>query len=590
YNRGSLSDARVKVHCGDAARFLRTAPRGYDIVLADFTFPADLAGCSLFTEDFFSKVRSVISRRGLFALNAVSPEKFPPAYWAIYKTLRAAGFYPKPLSASIPSFSAHGYGRWGFFFSSPRAITPGELARLRLPPAAGFLTREKLRENMRFPKPAVLFGCGLAAPLKDPSDLLALLNLPGPAAAKCGEVFDFFSRSNRALPGGGFPGDPAQWSAETLAAWEDRLAGLLGDFDWDKFIEEAGRLSDKAGSRLRDELDEFRAELPALFSGDGSRAQRVYRVLAVLAILLIMINMAYPDNAFAKGYSSHSGGNGEINITFISPGMPAPFHGQAFQFVALHPGLVPDSAGKIYLKKNFIFPQGGAAPAAPASGSGSGKPFYAVTDSMQLTADGDALLVLSPLPYAYKIEPERFVLFREGSAEPLFNFRPDPEALQTLSLNIQLQQKALAKALSAHLKWMAWTAPAGAVLPPIKAESREGQLMLEIKAALEKAAAKLAAPPREAAPAGFIKLAPGVYADQAAGSVVFLRDDGDLVSFPMPGLSPVEDAVQIAPGTGLTAFVRALLVNKAKILPLENPARRLGEMDDDAYQKLNPGR
>ncbi|HNW45600.1 MAG TPA: hypothetical protein PKI19_13955, partial [Elusimicrobiales bacterium] len=30
YNRGSLSDARVKVHCGD------------DIVLADFTFPADL--------------------------------------------------------------------------------------------------------------------------------------------------------------------------------------------------------------------------------------------------------------------------------------------------------------------------------------------------------------------------------------------------------------------------------------------------------------------------------------------------------------------------------------------------------------------
>ena len=596
YNAGSLTDPRVKVNCADAGAFLSSAARSYDIVLADFTFPCDLAGCSLFTAEFFGKVAGVLSRRGIFALNAVSPEKFSPAYWAVYKTLRAAGLYPRPLAADIPSFSAHGYGRWGFFFASPRAITPRELGALRLPPAAAYLTVEKLRENMRFPKAGALFGLGLAAPLKNPSDLLALLNMPEPAASVGGGELDFFTRSNRALPSGGFPGDPAQWSAETLAAWEDRLAGMLGAFDWDTLIAEAGRLSAEAAARLCEELDEFREELPSLFTGAGSRARRVYRVLAAFSILLIMINMAYPDNAFAKGYSSRGGSGGDMNIALVSNKAPTPFHGTAFQFMSLYPGLVPDSTGKIYPKKNFSFSEGAPQPGASGAGIKAGKPFYAVTDKIQLTSSGTALLLLSPLPYAYKMEPGRFELLKEGSPEPLFKFKADPGEVQNLSVNIQLQRAALQKALSDHLTWLAWAAPAGAVLPPIKGESREALLMRDIKAALDAALARLGPEPeREAALAGFIKIAPGIHIDAVTGSVLFVRDDGDLVSFALPGLPPAEDAVHIQPGPELTAFVLALLENKAPLLPAENPARRLIkkpelEMPKNEYQRLNDER
>ena len=587
YNAGSLADPRVKVTCTDAASFLQSARRKYDIVLADFTFPGDLAGCSLFTEDFFGKIGGVLSRRGVFALNAVSPEKFSPAYWAVYKTLRAAGLYPKPLSAAIPSFSAHGYGRWGFFFSSPRAITPMELGSLRIPVPAGFLTPEKLREGMRFGRASALFGAGIAASVKKPSDLLALLNMPGPAAGG-GESLDFFSRSNRALPGGGFPADPALWSAETLAAWEDSLAAMLAAFDWDQLLAEAGRLSGKAAARLSGELDEFRAELPSLFSGAGSRAQRVYRVLAALGILLIVINMAYPDNAFAKGYSS--GGGGDVDIVFISNKSASLFHGLAFQFPGMYHGLVPDSAGKMYPQKSFTY-RDPAAAGGPAQGLKTEQSFYALTDNLRLTAGGSAFMVLAPQPYAYKLEADSYVLLKDNSPEPLFRFRPDPETYGALAYNIELQRKALEKALAGHSKWLAWAAPAGVLLPPIKSETQEMLNMQAIKAALDNAAGKLGKAPGDVrVPVNFVKLAPGVYVSLDTGAVVFLREDGDLVSCQMPALPVYEDAVQLRPGPDLTAFMRALLVSKGPMLPAGNPARLLGEVKEDVYQNFISGR
>ena len=614
YNEASLSDSRVTVKCADARDFLRTAKQKYDIVLADFTFPCDLPGCSLFTEDFFRQVGGVLSRRGLFALNAVSPEKFSPAYWAIYKTLRAAGLYPRPLSAEIPSFSSHGYGKWGFFFSSPRAITGRELAGLRFPASSAFLTPEKLHANMKFDKASVLFGTGVSKPVEDPSDLLALLNLPEPAAGGGGALLDFFLRSNRNFAAGGFPGDPALWSAETLAAWEDRITGILRTFDWEQLIAEAGRLSGDVSSRIREELAELKEELPSLFSGAGSKAERVYRILAVLSLLLIMINMAYPDNAFAKGYSS--GGGSSADIVFISSKAPSPFHGMAFQLMSRPTGVVPDSGGAPHPKKTVTFTGDYSSPAAPGAPAASEQFLYAVTDNIQITASGNIFMTLFPLPYFLKLEPGRFVLLKEGSSEPLFKFRPDPALVQSLSGNISGQISAVGKALADHRKWLAWAGPSGLLLPPIAAESVEARNLTSLKLALEKAAEKLAA---ESAPGkipaagntppvpgaaddtqilaaaksmGFTKprtdtitLMPGLYLT-GPGSLIMMREDGDRVTYVLPGLLPDDDAVVMRPTRDLTAFMRALLVQKAASLPTGNPGRWIGEMDDNAYNKL----
>ncbi|OGS11436.1 MAG: hypothetical protein A2234_04930 [Elusimicrobia bacterium RIFOXYA2_FULL_58_8] len=580
-NAGAMRDPRVSVTCSEAGAFLRATKRKYDIVLADFTFPGDLAGCSLFTGDFFSGISRVLSRRGIFALNAVSPEKFSPAYWAIYKTLRAAGLYPKPLAADIPSFSEHGYGKWGFFFSSPRAITPMELGALGIPVPASFLTPSVLRENMRFDRKTALFGAGIAAPLKHPAELLALLNMPEPSAAGLDRL-DFFSRSNRTLPCGGFPGDPALWSAETLAAWEDRLAAVLAAFDWDRLLAEAGTISGQAAAKLKDELADFRAELPSLFSGSGSGAQRVYRVLAALAILLIMINMAYPDNAFAKGYSSRSGGSG-ADIVFFSNKTVTPYHGLVFQSAGMYHGFVPDSSGKMYPPKTFTFREGGGAQATDGAVKQE-KTFYALTDNVRVSAEGNLFMLLAPLPYILKLEAESFILLKENDPAPLFRFHPDPETVASLAVNIQLQQKALEKTMSDHGKWLAWAGPAGMVLPPIKGESQEVVNMQAIKTALGNAAGKLGRPDRESGqlPSRSMKIAPGVYVSFDTGSVMLLRDDGDLVSFPLPGVPAFEDAVQLQPGPELAVFVKALLESKAQALPPGNPARLLVKPSEPA--------
>jgi len=578
YNAGSLADPRVAVHCADALHFLAAARRAYDLVVADFTFPGDLAGCSLFTGEFFGLVRKNLSARGLLAVNAVSPEKFPAAYWAVYKTLRAAGFCPKPLSADIPSFSAHGYGKWGFFFASPRAITVKELAGLRLPEGAAHLNRGRLRLAMNFDRSSVLFGAGLARPLGNPAELLGLLHLPPPAPAG-GETLDFFSRPNSRLPACGFPSDPALWGAETLAQWEGRLRALLTAFDWDALLSETGLLSSELGRKLKLELEELKADFtPVLACSEG--AERLYRTLAALAVLLIVINMAYPDNAFAKGYYGGSGGS-DANIVFLSNKPAAPFHGPAFQYLDTNRGLATDSNGRMYpaLTIEYKDPKGG--PSAKAA-----RPFYSVSSDVQLTPDGAAFMRLIPA-YVLKLGADAFTLMKSNEPGELFRFRPDAETLGTLYANIQLQQKALGKAVAGHRKWLAWAAPAGAILPEVRADSRELRNMLAIQAALDAALPRPgAAQVSAAAPAGYLKLCPGIYVEPVGGGLVFLREDGTPAAVPMPGLPAIKGMESLTPAPELAAFLRALLVAKAGTLPEANPARWLGQLNNDDYQRF----
>ena len=579
YNGDAFKDPRVETVCGDAAAFLAAARCTYDLIVADFTFPGDVAGCSLFTEEFYGRVRKALSPRGLLAVNAVSPERFPAAYWAIYKTLRASGLYPRPLSADIPSFSAHGYGKWGFFFASPRAITGGELAALRLPEGNAFLNSGTLRAGMRFDQTPALFGAGLSSPVKNPVQLLSFVHLPPPNGG--GGELDFFSRSNRALFSGGFPGDPALWGAETIAAWEDRLAEVLRAFDWERLLAEAGGISTELAQKLRTELYDLKEEFKPVLSGTD-RAEKIYRVLAVLAVLLIMINMAYPDNAFAKGSYGHGGGSGE-DISFFAQRAASPFHGPAFQGMTAAGLLVPDSMGKMY-------------PAISLNGgigrekAGDEKFIYALTSDIRLAADGTAFMALPPSPYAIRLGASAFVVEKQGLPGEIFRLKPDLETAETINTNIQLQQKALDAALAAHRKWLSWAAPAGALLPEIKGEAKEMENMLAIKAVFEAALPRLGQGlPRIPGLPGYLKLAPGVYAGTDTGAIVLLRDDGDLVCCVMPGFPVEEEAVRLRPSPELAGFLRAVMTVKGKMLPAGNPARRLGEMQDDEYQRLVGG-
>ena len=90
YNQSSLTDPRVVVEVADARAAVPRAGR-FHVILSDLTFPGTLADCELFTHDWFQRLREHLEPGGVLALNGLSPDQTPAAYWCVYQTLRSAG-------------------------------------------------------------------------------------------------------------------------------------------------------------------------------------------------------------------------------------------------------------------------------------------------------------------------------------------------------------------------------------------------------------------------------------------------------------------------------------------------------------------
>src|SRR6516164_9256841 len=105
----------------------------FHAIFSDLTCPATLADCGLFTRDWFQKLRAHLGPGGILAINGLSPDQTPEAYWCLYQTLRSAGLAALPGRSRIPSFAELGYGDWGFFLGSDRAITSAEVRSVPIP-------------------------------------------------------------------------------------------------------------------------------------------------------------------------------------------------------------------------------------------------------------------------------------------------------------------------------------------------------------------------------------------------------------------------------------------------------------------------
>lgn len=520
FNKGSLADPRVAVTVADAAAFLRERRKKYGLIIADFTFPDTLAGCDLFTLEFFSLVKERLARRGLFAMNAVSPSASTAAYWSICRTLHELRLHPKPLGVEIPSFSSQGYGEWGFFISSQAPILAKELRAAEIPAGARHLTRERLFRSLRFPRTATKAGFALSAVLKEPADLLCLLNLGGfaaPSAPQDADEIDFLVATAAAMIRGRRPLTPAVFSSELITAWESRILGVLRSLDWELLLREADLLN----------------------------LRRSWQAISVLMILIICINIVYPDNAFAKGYyGSHYHGSGDSSVTLllIAPETPSPFHGDAFNSTTVA-GFVPDMRGKRHARRK-------------ARGENL---FYAVSDDLFLTRAGEVYFSPGAIPFLLKMEPDRALLIEDGAAEPVFAFYPDGGAVQALKKNVQLQQKAADEAEDAHARWLIWAGPARKISKELDGETVEMKNIAAIRAALAGAAKDLPFYKTSSrVPYQAWKLVPGVYLT-AAGAIVFERSDGAFVCYPYKSFAVLTGTPRQAPSEALDRFVAGVL-------------------------------
>jgi spermidine synthase len=353
YNQGSLTpdanaplgSAWVTVYTQDAFEFVQNLPDAcYHVAIADFTCPTRPEEMTVFSLEWFTQVRRVLHPQGIFALNGVSATKTPTAYWCLYQTLLAAGFYPKPMQLSIPSFERLGYGTWGFFLASAVPIERSEIEQLTLPKHLRELTLPRLlatfcfegaiaahRHNLNLNTLAHphLFYYLLNPPLTGPTEPEPQVDFLDLQEEGTGAVSDFdemqleaiaqrwLARVQQAELGHAELGDlrqliPVQHyhqNSEMVKEWLGYLKALLAEIDPKALVEQLLARSQSLPPKLAQDLKQLLADLktgkPLTYISTHTS-----ELMTVLAVTLIVANLATPDAVYAKGFSSgfHSGG------------------------------------------------------------------------------------------------------------------------------------------------------------------------------------------------------------------------------------------------------------------------------------------
>jgi spermidine synthase len=124
-NAAALDDPRVTVEHADAFSWLRSGRGTFDVVIADFPDPEDMATAKLYSLELYELVAGALSPGGRVVAQAGSPFFAPDAFWCVEATMVASGLQAVPYAADVPSF-----GNWGFVLGRR---TPGPDGVLELP-------------------------------------------------------------------------------------------------------------------------------------------------------------------------------------------------------------------------------------------------------------------------------------------------------------------------------------------------------------------------------------------------------------------------------------------------------------------------
>lgn len=343
FNQGSLlSDPslplgadRVTVQTQEALTFLESLPdRCYHAVICDFTYPTTAQEADIYSQQWFEQVKRVLIPGGVMATNGVSPSQRSQGFWCLYQTMLAAGLQVKPMRTVIPSFQRHGYGDWGFFLGSDRAIAAEEVAAIALPMGLRGLD-ETWVSALQFPAEIAALRHDVFIHRRESSQLFYYLLNPDPlelAENDASEAtIDFLTIQE---PGTHHINDRdplqlealvQQWLTElqrpnpNLEAlvpvqhryhspamtqeWLSYVRSLLTQIDLNqllpKLLERMQDLPPKVVQELQDIFEKLRKGEPITYFSDHAA-----ELMAVITVTLLMANLVTPDAVFAKGYYS----------------------------------------------------------------------------------------------------------------------------------------------------------------------------------------------------------------------------------------------------------------------------------------------
>jgi spermidine synthase len=332
WNESSLADHRVVVEVADVRKALAKAG-SFHAIFSDLTCPGTLADCGLFTRDWFQNLRGHLEPGGILALNGLSPDQTPAAYWCVYQTLRSAGLTALPGRSRVPSFGELGYGEWGFFLGSDRAITPIEMCSVSIPQGVRTLDGPGIVDCFAFPRqqadqrttiqPASDVGRTLYEYLLDATaiepgnaeEIVCFLGFddpfppPEPATASVPslKLKGWLDRQ----PGTGIddllmsvPLGHRIVTRELVMDWAHHLMQITSTLDLRRLTSALLRRAAALPGRLVAELKGFRTFLSQGEDPVANFTTWGWRFFSVLLLVLVLAQTAMPTAVYAKGFGS----------------------------------------------------------------------------------------------------------------------------------------------------------------------------------------------------------------------------------------------------------------------------------------------
>lgn len=355
YNQGSLvTDAqsplgrdRVTVYTQEAFEFVSSLPEAcYHAVICDFTSPTRPEETRVYSREWLAQIQRILHPQGVLAKNAVSPDQTPTAFWCLYQTALAAGIQAKPMQVFIPSFHRHDYGDWGFLLGSPTTIAAEELKALTFPTGLQHLKVETWMEVFRFPAKLARDRHTVNIHTLDrPQLFYYLLNSQGAEheitpAIEPVESEDWLDFGEIQELGTGLIGthDPLEFESmiqvwleyfhptkpnsasipepaslipvqhpyhdpRISQEWLGYTKALLNEIDakqlLSNLVDRAQELPPQLAKDLKQLLAKVRSGQPLTYISDHTA-----ELITILSVSLLVANLATPDAAFAKGFST----------------------------------------------------------------------------------------------------------------------------------------------------------------------------------------------------------------------------------------------------------------------------------------------
>ena len=109
FNHNSLNNSKVKVFNQDAFIWAKNSKSKYDVVIIDFPDPSNYSLGKLYSLNFYSTLKSLLTTDAVVVVQTTSPYFAPKSFWCINKTLMEVFPQVDAYHAYVPSF-----GEWGF--------------------------------------------------------------------------------------------------------------------------------------------------------------------------------------------------------------------------------------------------------------------------------------------------------------------------------------------------------------------------------------------------------------------------------------------------------------------------------------------